>query len=156
LGEAYSLAAYRLGEMIKAETKLAALGKASQWDKELLEGLDRMANLLGCEPFSEQIRKETIDGSPGPAAAARKLAEEVAGMRYVLRNAFSLAIEAQGAQEHMRYVDIYGVACVRLVHLLKIGGSGAGWIEAQLGEAVDQALVDLNREWGWTEPGSRH
>jgi integrase len=43
LGEAYTLAAFRIGEMIKAEKELSKNGKASQWAEEVLATLDRAA-----------------------------------------------------------------------------------------------------------------
>lgn len=148
LGEAYSLAAYRLGEMIKAEAKLAEQGKVSQREEEILKMYDLIASELGWEPVSEEIRAEAMAYNPGQAAAARKVTEEIAAIRYVLRNTFRLAIEAQGVQEQAHLVDVYGRGCMRLVHLLKLEGTNVGRIEAQLNETVEQVLKELLQEWG--------
>jgi len=61
----------------------------------------------------------------------------------VLRNVFRLAIEAQETREHIRLVEIYGSACVRLVRLLKIERANTGQLEVFLRESIDQAIKEL-------------
>jgi site-specific recombinase XerD len=150
LGEAYTLAAYRLGELIKAEVKLADQKRASLEDETLLERLDEMAGVLGLEPFSERARQER---QAGLDPAARRVVEEVASTRLVLRNTINQAGQAHftGAYQVgqlINLVDLYGIGCVRLVRLLSIEGAGAGWVGVQLHAATDQALEDLLVEWG--------
>lgn len=76
------------------------------------------------------------------------MVEEIAAMRYCLRNAFRLAIETEGTEEHIGYVEIYSSGCGRLAKLLR-GERGEGErLEAFLREAIDRAIEEVNEEWG--------
>jgi len=148
LGAAYTLAAFRLGEMIKGEKELAESGETSQWADEFLEMLDRVAIENGREPISDEVRKEALGGEPELAAAARRLVEEVAAMRYVLRNVFRLAIEAGEAREQISLGEIYSSGCVRLVKLLRMERGDTDRLERYLRDGIDEAIRELNRGWG--------
>jgi hypothetical protein len=105
------------------------------------------------EPFSERARQERQESQAGLDPAARRVVEEVASTRLVLRNTISQAGQAHftGAYQVgqlINLVDLYGIGCVRLVRLLSIEGAGAGWVAVQLHAATDQALEDLLVEWG--------
>jgi hypothetical protein len=148
LWEAYTLAAYRLGEIIKREKELAESGKASQWADDFLAMLKRAAIESGREPIADEVRKEALGGEPELAAAARRLVEEIASMRYVLRNVFRLAIEAGETREHLRLVEIYSSGCVRLVKLLRMERADTGRLEAYLRDGIEQAIKEINQELG--------
>jgi hypothetical protein len=151
LGEGYSLAAYRLGELIRAEEELAKKGKSSQWAEEILNKLDKLQIDRGEEPVSEKARQEALGGRPELAAASRRLVEEIAALRCVLRNVFRLALEAEETGDYLRMVEIYGSSCVRLVRLLKVEQADSGQLEAYLQQEIEQAIRDLNEEWGISE-----
>jgi len=56
---------------------------------------------------------------------SRRLVEEIAATRYVLRNTFALAMETEEDEEFVHLVEIYSIACNRLLGLLRWGwGTG--------------------------------
>jgi site-specific recombinase XerC len=148
LGEAYTLEASRIGEMIKAEKDLANKGEASHWAEEVLATLDRMASAAGEEPVSDQVRKDALGDDLQLEAAARCLVEEIASTRCVLRKSFRMAKEAQETQELAHLVEIYGSSCMRLLRLLKIEKTNTGQLEAYLSESIDKALETVGKELG--------
>ena len=161
LGEAYTLAAYRLGELIKAEAELAEGGKSSEWADEFLERLDRAAIERGREAVAEKMRAEAAGlgapmmAAPGLAAAARGLVEEIASIRYVLRNMFRLAIEAQEAREQIRLGEMYSSGCIRLVHLLRRERADGDQLERYLRDGIDEAIRKVTREWRSSREGGQ-
>jgi Phage integrase family len=119
LAEAYSLAASRLGELIKAERQLAIRGKSSQWAEEVLEMLDRAARAEGEGPIAERIQTEArqtsfsleADPATSPGEPLSRTREEIAGLRYVLRKVFELALPGRARQavetgELVRLVEV--------------------------------------------------
>ena len=93
LGDSYSKAAYRLGELIRAEAELASRENTSKWGEEFLEQMDRLAHDQGWEPIGDKIRADALGGDAMLDATSRRLREEIASLRYVLRNTFKLAME---------------------------------------------------------------
>ena len=148
LGEGYSLAAYRLGELFRAEQELAKKGKSSQWAEEILAALSRIAVETGEEPIPEQSQQQALGGESEMVVVSRRLVEEIAALRAVLRNVFRLALEAEQTGEYLRMAEIYGSGCVRLVRLLKLEQAEGGQLEAHLQNEIERAILDLNREWG--------
>ena len=148
LMEAYTLAAFRLGEVIKAEKELAVSGKTSEWVEESLAMMDRFAIEAGREPISDQVRKGALGGEPGLEVGDRKLVEEIAAMRYVLRNVYRLAIEAEETREHIRLVEIHSNGCERLVKLLRMEKAGTDRLETFLKEGIQQAIKEVSQELG--------
>jgi len=153
LYEAYSIAAYRLGEVIKAEKEVTVSEKTSQWEDDFLAMLDRVAIENGREPVSDEVRKEALGGEPELAAASRHLVEEIASMRYVLRNVFRLAIEAEETREYIRLVEIHSFSCVRLVKLLRMDRADTDRLGAYLMEGIDQAIREATQELGLSAQG---
>jgi len=78
------------------------------------------------------------------------MAEEIAGMRYVLRNTCRLAMESEETEEYIKLVEIYGSGCVRLARMLKLEGREQGRLGKYLKEKIDQAIREVNEEW-WGE-----
>ncbi len=158
--DAYNLAASRLGELIKAGGALESGGKSSQWAENFLAVSDEIAAEMGIEPVSDGLRSEAAGGG-GPAgmasgtglsAGARQPAEEIAAMRYVLRNVYRLGIEAQETGEIIHMVEVYGLGCIRLMRLLKMEQAGAGNLEAFLRAEIDRAIHAVNIEMGLIPP----
>jgi hypothetical protein len=116
------MAAYRLGELIQAEKYMTERDKPDERAEHILQALDRAAERLGYEPVSESIRAEALGGDANLQAADRRLVEEIASQRYVLRNTFRLAEETQDGREYMRLAEVYGSGCVRLLKMLKAEG----------------------------------
>ena len=85
---------------------------------------------------------------PERVAVSRRLTEEIASVRLVLRRAFSLAMEAHTVREQVRYTEIYGSGCVRLVNLLKAEGAAQGQLLNFLGKEIDAVIQEVNEEFG--------
>jgi len=81
-------------------------------------------------------------------ADTRRLVEEIASMRYLLRNAFRLAIETEETRERIHYAEIYSSGCVRQAKLLRMERNEAGRLEAYVKEEIDQAIREVNKAWG--------
>jgi hypothetical protein len=148
LVEAHSLAASRIGEMIKAERELANRGKENHWAEDFLERLDRISIDLAGQPVSDQARKDAFGGDLQMETAARRLVEEIASVRCTLRSSFRLAMETQDTKELVRFAEIYGICCIRLIRLLKIEKNSHGQLEAYLKEGVQKALEIAAKELG--------
>jgi len=86
-------------------------------------------------------------GKPELRVAARRLVEEIAAMRYVLRRTFRLAMETRETPEYVRLVEIYGSGCTRLVRLLKMEENNNDRWESTFNEQVEQAIKEISAEW---------
>jgi DNA-binding transcriptional MerR regulator len=147
LADTHSLAASRLGELIDAEKQLAVVGVEDTWAEEALARLDKGLIDMGESPVSEALRAGALEVEPELAMAARSLEEEIAAVRYMLRNVLGLALQTQETPVYIRLVEIYGSGCARLVRMLKKEGSDQGRLERYLREAFDEAIREVNREW---------
>ena len=98
--------------------------------------------------MSEEVRAEVLGSEPELTMAARRLVEEIASMRYMLRNVLGLALQTQEVPVYIRLVEIYGRGCARLVRMLKKEGSHHGRLERYLWEAIDQARDEVLKERG--------
>ena len=106
------------------------------------------------KPVGEEVRAEAsarngagLGVEPEVAMAARCLVEEIATVRYMLRNVLGLALQTQEMAETIRLVEIYGSGCARLVRMLKKEGSNQGRLERYLREAFDEAVRAVAQEW---------
>jgi hypothetical protein len=150
LMETCTLTARRLGEMIRVEKELEKRGEPSERAEEMLRRLDQIAIATGKGPVSDRARKEAMGEDLQLEAATRRLEEEMATIRYVLRNVLRRASQAQEAQELIRLAEIYGSGCTRLMGLLKIEKGKAGHLEAYLQETIHKALEQTAKELGLT------
>ncbi len=147
LADTHSLAASRLAELIEAEKQLAVDGKEDTWAEEALARLDKALINWGERPISEAVRAEALGVEPELAMAARRLVEEIASVRYMLRNVLGLALQTQETPVYIRLVEIYGSGCARLVRMLKKEGSDQGRLERYIQEAIDAAVRTVSQEW---------
>ena len=148
LADAHSQAASRLAEMIAAEKKLAKEGVDNTWADDLLASMDKFAVKQGQAPVSEAIREQAQAAEPELAVTARRLVEEIASMRYMLRNVLGLALKTQEVPVFVRLVEIYGRGCARLVRMLKAEGSQHARLEKYLWDMADQAIDEVLKERG--------
>jgi hypothetical protein len=155
LANTHSLAASRLAEMMDVEKQLRNDGEGDQWVEDILAAMDVIAIEMGKEPVSEEIRAEDWENSetgwgddPELGMTSRMLVEEIAAVRYSLRNVLELALEASGVPEYIRMVEIYGSGCARLVRMLKKERRDQGRLERYLREVIDAAHQEVLREWG--------
>ena len=147
LADTHSRAASRVAEMIGAEKQLVKDGEEDTWSDDFLAGMDKMAIKEGEEPVSEQVRAQALGGEPELTMNSRSLAEEIATIRYTLRNVLELARETQEVPVYIRLVEIYGNGCVRLVRLLKREGSDHGRLRRYLNEMIDEAVREVSQEF---------
>jgi integrase len=144
LWEAYNLAAGREAELIKAERELNEQNQTGGKADQFLEEIDRWLIAQGKLPIGDQMRQDALGSTPELEAADRRLAEEIATLRLLLRNGFALAMEEEETQQYIRMVDLYGSSAVRLSRLLKLEHSQAGkldaFVEAEFKAAIDEVL----------------
>jgi len=155
LANTHSLAASRLAEMMDVEKQLTNDGEGDQWVEDILAAIDVIAIEMGKEPVSEEIRAEDWENSETGwgddlelGMTSRMLVEEIAAVRYSLRNVLELALEASGVPEYVRMVEIYGSGCARLVRMLKKERRDQGRLERYLREVIEAAHQEVLREWG--------
>ena len=66
----------------------------------------------------------------------------------MLRRTFLLALKAETVKDLVRYADVYGRGCLRLMRLLKAQGAAGGHLVEYLQESIDLAITEINEEWG--------
>lgn len=178
LWEAYSRAAMRLGEVIRAEKAMKEEGseareavedferKMARWEesrgreegqaeKELEEDEDEGDKIVYRRLGEEEPELEEEEPEVREAAVERELkveerglAEEIAVSRYMLRNVFQRAVGVEEAGEYIRLVDLYGAGCVRLVKMLRV--EKGSWEEKlrEIGGLIEEAVRAVNEELG--------
>jgi hypothetical protein len=148
LGDAYTRTAFRLAGLIKAEQELAKRGKSSEWAEAVLQVMDRHEIEEGRQPVSAGVRAEALGRQEDLSASSRRLAEEVAAVRHILRQTLKLAMEAKEDREIMRLTDSYGQGCLRLLKLLRMEEVDSGKLERFLKELIDGAIEENARLMG--------
>jgi hypothetical protein len=124
LAEAYTRSSARLAQMIQIEEEMNKRRPEEDWPHQLIASLAEGAWERG-EEFDIELEKErALGGGDGLAANARRLAEETAGMRVVLRRTFRLAIESEEVHRCVYLTEVYSRGCSRLVKLLALEGDG--------------------------------
>ncbi len=114
----------------------------------LLAWLDKITLDQGEPPASEKVRADALGAEPELAIITRRMLEEIAALRYMLRNVLELALGTQALPVFIRLVEIYGRGCARLVRMLKREGSDHIRLERYLRQAFDQALdAVLEEDW---------
>jgi hypothetical protein len=146
--EVHSRAAARVVEMVAAEKQLKEGGQEDTWTEVFLEKMDKIAMKMGKAPVSEAVRREAQKGDPELGIDTRCLAEEIATVRYMLRNVLKAALECEELADYMRMVEIYGSGCVRLVRMLKRERADSGRLRRYIDGEIDKAVRELNQEWG--------
>jgi hypothetical protein len=152
LAEAYTLTARRLAVVIDGEKKLYRSDKA-RWVEDFLAGMDKAAQAMGHPPVSERAREEVKrrGNDSGMELVGRRLVEETAATRYVLRKTLGLAREAWRRGERGEFIhlaDIYSMGCNRLIRLLRTEGAGQEQLAAFLEEQIQRAIGEVWEEWG--------
>ena len=147
LGAAYVQAADRLREMIKGERILEESNEQA-YNEALLGMLDNTAAELGSNPLSQEVQRLVGEGDLELTAGTRQLTEEITTTRLVLRRCFSLALKAGTARDQVRYTDIYGSNCIRLVRMMKFDQARIGKLGDYLRSEMEAALLEVNAEFG--------
>lgn len=95
----------------------------------------------GQDGLSLQRREES-------AGSAQVLGEEVVRLRALLRSVFGLEVEDEEFERHLKRLDSFGLALVRLARLLKMQeemGEGAG-LEEKILTAAEQVTRAYRRQ----------
>ncbi len=130
LGEAYTLAAVRLSEIIRAEQQAAQAQPRDPEREKLIEyvvhQIDTRLVERGLPLLSEHIQTQ-VNGSAGDQLLEHRLQEEIAAARLVIRNTLRLgerAFEQHQVREYLRLTNVCGMACSRLARLLQRSQAG--------------------------------
>lgn len=138
-GEAYSRAANRLAGVIKQERRR----KPNKENDEYLEGIRRMCRIRDDEEWEQWIEAQWGEERK---LVTGGLEEEVATIRYWLRNSYRRARETEELQEYVRMVDLYSSGCVRLAGLIHAGGDETDWLIEKIKEEISEALEEVAKE----------
>lgn len=144
LGQAYTLSARRLADLIQTEGRLVE--KKDPWVENVLAMVDRVAIQMGEEPVSEAARAEALGGAADLSMTSRRLVEEIAATRYVLRNTLKLAMETREDEEFMHVVEIYSIGCNRLLGLLRTGMGDGDRLKVYVRQAIETAMREAYEE----------
>jgi len=145
LGDAYTRIAYRLAGLIKAEQELAKRDNSSEWAEAVLQMMDRHEVEEGRQPVSAGVRAQALGREEELGANSRRMVEEVAAMRLVLRTHLRLALEAEQVPDFLHLVDIYGHGCTRLLRLLRMEAEDSGKLERYLWALIQGAIEENAR-----------
>jgi integrase len=144
--EVYLQAAQRLGVLVSAG-KSAHKGEMDTWAEEVLSFADRFAAEKGQPPISPSVRQEALGMSLAGDEATGLVTEEIATIRLLLRNVYSCACQGVADREFLHLVDLYGIGCVRLARLLKLGRNGeSGPLVRYMQACLDQAIREVHQE----------
>ena len=150
LADAATLTSMRLAGMVEAEKQLARGGETDAWTESVLEILDREAEKSGTGPVRESIRAAARGSDSELTIGTRRLVEEAAATRLVLRRMLALASQAEQTgetEEFIRLAAIYSSGCNRLMRLLRAEKADQGRLTAYLSEMVGAALRQVAAEW---------
>ena len=148
LGNAYTQAADRLRVLNQTADLLDARDEDGEWLEEMLLVLDNLAEGGDGLLPSEELKQRAAQGGGGRRAGKRGLTEEIATTRWVMRNFYSLAIDAEDVKERVRYTNDYGRGCVQLARMLKSEKSAQGQEADILREIIEETILEVNAEWG--------
>jgi hypothetical protein len=95
------------------------------------------------DPMPEGWRDQVLYGDAMLGLSSRQFAEEIAGMRFVTRKAFWLALDAEDAHTYLTLVEVYGRACITLVKLLRSGGGYTARVHAYLHGSLETVLEEF-------------
>jgi hypothetical protein len=155
LGDAYTLTAARLGEMLRAERertggKPGSRERASQVES-IVDWLVRAEASQG-KPTSREavladLQAQALGGGAELGLTAQRLEEEIAGPRGSLRNILTLALQAGSSAEYIYLVDLYSKGCSRLVRMLHEGQVGDERLYNYLQDSIRRAIAELSKDW---------
>jgi len=155
--DGYSLAATRIAGLIDAEKELEETPTEPEWLEGHLKMFDGMRARMGKEPLSDKLREMFEGVSCQPAETDRQLEEEIAALRFILRNIYIQAtqtLEEGHIRHYANLVTMYGKSCNRLIGLLKkrlAGGSALADYVWQTWEESKQIWLE-SKGWGGEDP----
>ena len=149
LSDAYFDAASRVGRILEVENERLEDAKDEHWGEEFLVMLDEFLLEQGSPPVSEAVRREALQADPELEVLTRQTAEEIASIRYVLRNLFRVTLDAVKLKDYIRWTVLYSDGFIQMAKLIHKQPSVSGRLEAFLTMGINQALDELMQEWGF-------
>lgn len=77
---------------------------------------------------------------------SRRLVEEIATARLVIRRSFCMAMDTQNVKRYVRLAEICGKTCMRLTRLLKIKSNENSRLGEYLDDVIMRAITDAAEE----------
>jgi len=148
LGNAYTQAADRLRVLNQTADLLDEWDEDDEWLEEMLTVLDNLAEGTSGLLPSEELKQMAAHGGAGTRAGTRGLTEEIATSRLVLRNLYSLTVDAEEVKEQVRYTNDFGRGCTQLARMLKAEKGAQGREADILREIIDETILEVNKEFG--------
>lgn len=148
LTDAYSRAAMRLSKMFETEEAMNKRRPEEDGPEQFLASLAEGAKERGQVLDIEREKALALGGEEALAANARRLAEEIAGMRVALRRTFQRAMESETARRRAYLTDVYGRGCRRLVKLLSLDGDNQTRLKIYVNRVIDEVILGIQDEWG--------
>jgi site-specific recombinase XerC len=158
LADAMTMTAARMATLINTEEKLAGEESSNdvlQEHQEMIYRIRTVAVELGLsdervveKPTISELRADLLGEDEGLSISRRSLAEEVATVRYMLRNVLVYAMEAEETTDFVRYADIYGKGCVRLVQMLRRDGSDVERLRQAIKKRITDSIKRVADEFG--------
>jgi hypothetical protein len=152
LGDAYTLLAARLADLLRIEREMAEGNKGWKEKAEQVENFFKMLDQMaqeGAKPARQAALDEMLGSEAGQEIASRRLAEEIAATRCVLRLTLDLALQAESSAEVVHLVNIYASACSRLVRMLRLERGDEerllNYVQAIIRRAIDETAKDWSR-----------
>jgi site-specific recombinase XerD len=152
LGDAYTLLAARLADLLRIEREMAEGNKGWKEKAEQMENFFKMLDQMaqeGAKPARQAALDEMLGSEAGQEIASRRLAEEIAATRCVLRLTLDLALQAESSAEVVHLVNIYASACSRLVRMLRLERGDEeqllNYVQAIIRRAIDETAKDWSR-----------
>ncbi|MBE0411524.1 MAG: phage integrase N-terminal SAM-like domain-containing protein [Anaerolineales bacterium] len=136
-------AAVWMARLIDSEKKLKAEGKGDEaFVEQFLDAMRQMAEKGGIPFDRERIFADALESDPGLAVSNRRLVEEIATTRLIMRRSLKLAMETADLSELVRWTGVYGETSARLCRLLKAQGNEVGRVAEHLWEVAQRAIKE--------------
>jgi len=150
--DGYSVAATRIAGLIDAERELEETPSEPPWLEGHLKMLDGVRARMGKEPLSGRLREMFQGAGYEPSETDRKLEEEIAALRFILRNIYIQAeqtLEEGHIRHYANLVTMYGRSCSRLISLLKKRVSRGSALADYVWQTWEESKTIWLEKHGW-------
>ena len=148
VANAYTRIAARLAEMVRVETQLASDDDRFSWALKIMQNISRPSPDADPVPIPPEEIAAILQLEPGLPVESRRLQEEIASVRYVLRNLFAHAMDAADIREYISAVEKYSQGCIRLLRLLRQEGGDGSRLEAFVHRMIQIAFEEVWKDLG--------
>lgn len=141
-----------LGTMAETERAIQEQGEI---DKEFV-GWSFKVFQVECERMGEKFdpdeaQAQALQFNPEYEVENRRLMEEIATARLVVRRSLKLGLETKVIKELVQYTRVFGYTCLRLTRLLEMQGNECSLLAAFLRSEFDRARAELLEEMSHVE-----